>query len=137
MSESRQFRLAARPVGEIKESDFELVTTSIPEPAENEFVVEVTHISIDPAMRSWMNAGRSYIAPVEIGDVMRALTLGRVLASRHAGFVEGDLVHGTFGVQEHAVSDGTNVYNVEMFPAMLARLFGGQNTGKLVLELEV
>jgi NADPH-dependent curcumin reductase CurA len=114
MSDSRQFRLAARPVGEIKESEFELVTTAVPEPAENEFVVEVTHLSIDPAMRGWMNAGRSYIPPVEIGEVMRALSIGRVIASRNASFAVGDRVHGTFGVQEHAVSDGTNVYKIDV-----------------------
>lgn len=114
MSESRQFRLAARPEGEIKESDFELVTAPIPEPADNEFVVQTTHISIDPAMRGWMNAGRSYIPPVEIGEVMRALAVGRVIASRHPGFAPGDWVHGAFGVQEHAVSDGQNVYKIEV-----------------------
>ena len=114
MTDSRQFRLAARPVGEVKESDLELVTRAVPEPAENEFVVEVTHISIDPAMRGWMNAGRSYIPPVELGEVMRALTVGRVVASRHAAFAIGDFVHGTFGVQEHAVSDGTNVYKIDV-----------------------
>lgn len=62
MSRSRQFRLAARPEGEIKDSDFELVTAPIPEPVENEFVIETTHISIDPAMRGWMSAARSYPA---------------------------------------------------------------------------
>jgi hypothetical protein len=50
MSTTRQLRLAARPDGEIKGSDFELVTAAIPEPADGEFVVEITHVSIDPAM---------------------------------------------------------------------------------------
>jgi NADPH-dependent curcumin reductase len=59
MSESRQFRLAARPEGEIKDSDFELVRAAMPEPAEHEFVVEITHLSIDPAMRGWMSPARS------------------------------------------------------------------------------
>jgi NADPH-dependent curcumin reductase CurA len=53
-----------------------------------------------------MSAARSYIPPAEIGEVMRALAAGRVIASRHPGFAPGDLVHGPFGVQEHAVSDG-------------------------------
>jgi NADPH-dependent curcumin reductase CurA len=106
---SRRVHLAARPVGEVKESDFELVEMELAEPGDGEFVCEVTHISIDPAMRGWMNAGRSYIAPVEVGDVMRALTLGRVVSSRHDKFGEGDIVLGTFGVQEHAVSDGKGV----------------------------
>jgi NADPH-dependent curcumin reductase len=112
MSTSRQWRLAARPVGRIRESDFELVEVPLPEPADGQFVVAVTHISIDPAMRGWMNAGRSYIEPVEIGRVMRALSLGRVIASQNEKFVIGDLVHGAFGVTEHALSDGVGVYKV-------------------------
>jgi len=109
---SRQIRLAARPSGEIKDSDFELVEAPIPDPGVGEFVVEVTHLSIDPAMRGWMNAGRSYIAPVGVGEVMRAGGLGRVLKSRHDGFAEGDLVQGMFGVQEHALSGGAGVNKI-------------------------
>jgi NADPH-dependent curcumin reductase CurA len=112
MSTSRQFRLAARPVGEAKATDWELIERPIPEPGDGEFVTEVTHISLDPAMRGWMNAGRSYVAPVEIGEVMRAFTLGRVVASRHEDFADGDLVHGIFGVQEHALSDGRGVHKI-------------------------
>src|SRR5580700_1625722 len=112
MGRSRQFRLAARPEGEIKDSDFELVTAPIPEPAENEFVIETTHISIDPAMRGWMSAARSYIPPVKIGEVMRALAVGRVIASHHPEFAPGDWVHGPFGVQEHAVSNGQDAYKI-------------------------
>jgi NADPH-dependent curcumin reductase CurA len=106
---TRQVQLAARPVGEVKASDFELVEVPVPEPGENEFIVETTHLSIDPAMRGWLNDVRSYIPPVGIGEVMRAMGLGRVVASRHDGFAEGDLVRGIFGVQEHAVSDGAGV----------------------------
>ncbi|HUE26849.1 MAG TPA: NADP-dependent oxidoreductase [Solirubrobacteraceae bacterium] len=109
---SRRIQLAGRPVGEVKESDFELVETEVGEPGDGEFVCEVTHISIDPAMRGWMNAGRSYIEPVEVGDVMRALTLGRVVDSRHDKFAEGDIVVGTFGVREHAISDGKGVNKI-------------------------
>jgi NADPH-dependent curcumin reductase len=114
MTASRQFRLAARPEGEIKGSDFELATTAVPEPAEGEFVVEITHVSIDPAMRGWMSAARSYLPPIEIGAVMRALAVGQVIASRHPGFELGDWVHGPFGAQEHAVSDGQNDYKIKV-----------------------
>ena len=61
-----------------------------------------------------MSAAPSYIPPAEIGEVMRALAAGRVIASRHPGFAPGDLVHGPFGVQEHAVSDGQNAYKIEV-----------------------
>ncbi len=109
---SRQLQLAARPVGEPKPSDFDLVEEQSPEPADGHLVVEVTHISVDPAMRGWMSAGPSYLPPVEIGEVMRALAIGRVIASRHEGFAEGELVQGAFGVQEHAVSDGAGVFTI-------------------------
>jgi NADPH-dependent curcumin reductase CurA len=112
MSMSRQWRLAARPVGKIRDSDFELVEVPVPEPGDGQFVIAVSHISLDPAMRGWMNAGRSYIPPVEIGEVMRALTLGRVIDSRNEKFAVGDLVHGTFGVTEHALSDGAGVHKI-------------------------
>ena len=61
-----------------------------------------------------MSAARSSIPPAEIGEVMRALAAGRVIASRHPGFAPGDLVHGPFGVQEHAVSDGQNACKIEV-----------------------
>ena len=109
MPTSRQVQLIARPVGEVEASDFEVVEVPVPEPGEGAFVVELTHISIDPAMRGWMNDVRSYIPPVQIGEVMRAGGIGRVVASRHEGFAEGELVRGMFGVQEHAVSDGAGV----------------------------
>src|SRR5207248_5668045 len=84
-----------------------------PGPAEGQVVVAVSHISVDPAMRGWMNAGASYIPPVEIGAVMRAGTVGRVTASAHTGFAVGDDVSGTFGVQEYAVSDGRGVIKID------------------------
>jgi NADPH-dependent curcumin reductase CurA len=64
-------------------------------------------------MRGWMNAGASYIPPVAIGDVMRAGAIGTVSASQHPGFAVGDHVYGTFGVQEHAVSDGRGVIKID------------------------
>jgi hypothetical protein len=114
MPSSRQVQLAARPVGEAKASDFEVVEVEVPEPGGNEFVVELTHISIDPAMRGWMNDVRSYVPPVGIGEVMRAGGIGRVTASRHDGFAEGDAVRGMFGVREHAVSDGSGIDKLEL-----------------------
>jgi NADPH-dependent curcumin reductase CurA len=101
---NHQFRLAARPVGMPRPSDWSYTEEPVPEPAEGEVLVKVLYISLDPAMRGWMNEGRSYIAPVEVGAVMRALGAGRVLASRNPRFAAGDFVTGTFGVQEYALS---------------------------------
>jgi NADPH-dependent curcumin reductase CurA len=112
-SENRQVRLAARPVGLPKDTDWELTSEPVPGPADGEFVVELSHISLDPAMRGWMNAGTSYIEPVELGAVMRAGGVGRVTASNHSGFEVGDHVSGAFGVQEFAVSDGAGVIKID------------------------
>jgi NADPH-dependent curcumin reductase CurA len=108
-----QCRLAARPVGLPKDSDWEYVEEPAPEPGEGQFLVRVDYLSLDPAMRGWMNAGRSYIPPVGIGEVMRAAGIGTVVASGHPQFSDGDCVQGVFGVQRYAVSDGTGVTSVD------------------------
>jgi NADPH-dependent curcumin reductase CurA len=112
-SENRQVRLAARPSGLPKQSDWELRSEPVPEPGDGEFVAELTHISLDPAMRGWMNEGQSYIEPVRLGDVMRAGAVARVTASNHSGFNVGDHVSGAFGVQEFATSNGAGVIKID------------------------
>jgi NADPH-dependent curcumin reductase CurA len=123
-STNHQVRLAARPSGLPKASDWELTTEPVPAPGAGEFVVEVSHLSIDPAMRGWMNAGASYIAPVEVGAVMRAGAVGRVTASEHPGFATGDHVYGAFGVQEFASSDGSGVIKLDPSLAPLPTYLG-------------
>ncbi len=110
---NHQVRLAARPSGLPERSDWELTEEPAPTPAPGQLLTEVSHISLDPAMRGWMNAGASYIDPVEIGDVMRAAGVGRVLASEHPGFEPGEEVYGTFGVQELALSDGKGMIKID------------------------
>jgi len=121
---NRQVRLAARPVGEPCPTDWEHVEEPVGEPGDGEFLVRVRYLSIDPAMRGWMNAGRSYIRPVEIGEVMRAGAVGEVTASRHSGFAVGDQVSGMFGVQEYCVSDGRGVIKVDPETAPLPTYLG-------------
>jgi NADPH-dependent curcumin reductase CurA len=108
-----QCRLAARPVGLPKPTDWAFTEEPVPSPADGEFLVRVEYLSIDPAMRTWMNAGRSYVPPVEIGEVMRAAGVGRIVESRHADFAVGDEVYGVFGVQRYALSDGRGVTPVD------------------------
>jgi NADPH-dependent curcumin reductase CurA len=110
---NRQVCLAARPSGLPEGSDWEHREQPIPQLGPGQFVVAVSHLSLDPAMRGWMNAGASYIDPVEVGDVMRAGAVGRVSASEHPGFAAGDHVCGVFGVQEHALSDGKGVIKID------------------------
>jgi NADPH-dependent curcumin reductase len=113
MTINHQFRLAARPVGLPQRTDWSFTEEPVGEPAVDTFVVKILYVSLDPAMRGWMNAGRSYMPPVAIGEVMRALAVGRVTASKHPGFAVGDHVSGPFGVQEYAVSDGRGVTMVD------------------------
>jgi NADPH-dependent curcumin reductase CurA len=112
-STNHQVRLAARPAGLPKPSDWALTEEPLPTPGNGELVAAVSHLSLDPAMRGWMNAGASYIDPVEIGDVMRAAAVGRVLASENPAFEPGDHIYGVFGVQEYALSDGKGVIKID------------------------
>jgi NADPH-dependent curcumin reductase len=121
---NRQFRLAARPVGMPKRSDWTLTSEPVPEPGEGEMLVELLYISLDPAMRGWMNEGKSYIPPVGLGEIMRAYGGGRVLASKHPGFAVGDHVTGVFGMQEYAISKGAGVIKVDTARAPLPVYLG-------------
>ncbi len=121
---NHQLRLAARPSGLPEPSDWELTSEPVPQPDANQILLEVSHVSIDPAMRGWMNDVPSYIAPVQLGDVMRAGAIGRVIASEHPGFAVGEHVFGLFGVQEFAVSDGSGVIKVDPSIAPLPTFLG-------------
>jgi NADPH-dependent curcumin reductase len=121
---NRHIRLAARPSGLPQPSDWDLTEEPVPSPDAGEFVVTISHISLDPAMRGWMNAGASYIDAVEIGDVMRAGAVGEVTASEHPRFAVGDQVYGAFGVQEHALSDGSGVFKIDPSTAPLPTYLG-------------
>jgi NADPH-dependent curcumin reductase CurA len=99
---NRQFRLARRPVGLPRREDWQETTEPVQPAPAGGLLVQTLALSLDPAMRGWMNEGKSYIAPVGIGEVMRAGGVGRVLASSHPKFAKGDLVAGTLGVQAYA-----------------------------------
>jgi hypothetical protein len=110
---NKQVLLAQRPSGMLKETDFSIVEKSIPALQENEVLVQIEYISLDPAMRGWMNAGTTYIRGVEIGEVMRAFAAGTVVDSKHPGFLKGDAVTGTMGAQSFAVMQGKHLTKVE------------------------
>ena len=108
-----QIKLAARPSGLPKRTDWEFVRGEARDPAEGEVLVKILYLSLDPAMRGWMNEGRSYIPPVRLGDVMRAGGAGVVVASRDANFVPGDHVTGTLDVQEYATVKGIGLTKID------------------------
>lgn len=110
---NHKFELAARPVGMPKRSDWNYKEESVRDPGDGELLVKILYISLDPAMRGWMNEGKSYIPPVAIGETMRALALGRVLASKNVNFAVGDHVYGPLGVQEFAITNGNAIMKVD------------------------
>ncbi len=110
---NHQFRLAARPVGLPKRSDWNYVEEPVSDPGPGQILIKILYISLDPAMRGWMNDGKSYAPPVGIGEVMRAGALGRVIATQNPGYAVGDHVVGMFGIQEYALSDGKGLNKVD------------------------
>ena len=105
--------LAARPEGMPTRDTWDFTTDDAPEPGQDEVLIRVSHISLDPAMRGWIREERSYIPPVEIGEVMRAIAAGEVVASNFEGLQVGDTVSGLLGVQEYAVVNGHAVQKVD------------------------
>jgi NADPH-dependent curcumin reductase CurA len=98
---NRQFRLASRPVGRVKPSDFELRQERAPTPGPGEALVRILYLSLDPTNRVWMSDVPQYMPPVAIGDVMRGGAVGQVVASNRDDFEVGDLVSGLLGWQDY------------------------------------
>ena len=109
MQVNRQWRLAARPVGLVKESDFEWREEPVPTPGEGELLIRNLYLSLDPTNRGWMNETATYLPPITLGTVMRGITLGVVEQSRHTRFPEGILVQGMLGRQDYSLSNGAGL----------------------------
>lgn len=123
-SENTQVCLAARPAGLPKDSDWEIHRVPVPRAESDQFVAEVRYVSLDPAMRGWMNDVRSYIQPVKIGDVMRAGGIAQIRESNLSGFDVGDYVTFMTGVQQFCVSDGHGVQKIDPQIAPLPTFLG-------------
>ncbi|HEV2862314.1 MAG TPA: NADP-dependent oxidoreductase [Pyrinomonadaceae bacterium] len=122
--ENRHFKLAARPAGMVRREDFEFAAAPVGSPGPGEVLVRVRYVSIDPAMRAWMNETPSYMPPVGLGEVMRAFGAGRVVASNDASLSEGDEVTGLLGVQDYAVVKASGLNRVDTNLAPLPRHLG-------------
>ncbi len=122
---NRQWRVRARPVGFIKESDFEWREAPVAEPAPGQVLVRNIYLSLDPTNRGWLYDHATYMPPVALGDVMRGIAIGVVEESRDAGFRLGDLVSGMLGWQDYAVADASALSPVRKHPALpLTAQFG-------------
>ncbi len=106
---NRQVILVSRPEGIPQASHFALSDANIPDLKDGQFLVRNHYLSVEPAMRGWVNAAANYSHPVAIGAVMRAMAAGEVVSSKHADYAVGDRVIGWFGWQEYAVSDGSSI----------------------------
>ena len=104
---NHQIRLAGRPVGLPKSSDWQFTEAAVPDLEAGQVLVKIHYISVDPAMRGWMNDRETYVPALKLGEVMRALTVGEVIASENPAFATGEFVAGIDGVQEYAISDGS------------------------------
>lgn len=110
---NHQVRLANRPEGLPGDETWSLTEETIGDLDAGQFLVEIHFISLDPAMRLWMTDAPSYIPPVAVGEVMRALGVGRVVASKSDAFAEGAWVSGLLGVQEYLVTDGKGLTKID------------------------
>jgi NADPH-dependent curcumin reductase len=112
---NHQIRLAARPMGLPTRADWSFTTEPVAEPPAGGVLIKTLALSLDPAMRGWMNEGKSYIAPVAIGEVMRAGGIGVVVASNHPGFAVGERVSASLGAQEYCAIAGADIKRSGLF----------------------
>ncbi len=122
---NRMIKLARRPQGMVKPDDFRLEDGPVPQPGDGEVRVKIAFVSLDPAMRGWINDSKSYIPPVAIGETMRSYSVGVVDASNNPAFKVGDAVQGLLGVQDYAISNGKGLVRVDATQAPLERWIGG------------
>ncbi|NQW31320.1 MAG: NADP-dependent oxidoreductase, partial [Actinomycetales bacterium] len=124
MTSFRSVRLAQRPTGIPSPDTWAIESEELPALAPGEFAVGVEYISLDPAMRGWIDDRPSYLPPVELGSIMRAGSVGTVTESLNANFAVGAQVVGTFGATEVAISDGSGVHIVRSDLAPLPTFLG-------------
>jgi NADPH:quinone reductase len=123
-SVNRQFVLASRPAGMPEESNFNLIETPIPALKDGEFLARAMYISVDPYMRGRISQAKSYAAGVEIGAVMVAGGVARVVESKNEKFAVGDIVDVYMGWQEYVVSNGKGIRKLDPAIAPVSTALG-------------
>ena len=122
--QNRRIILAARPQGEPRDEDFRLEVKNLPSPGEGQVLLRTIYLSLDPYMRGRMNAGPSYAAPVEIGQVMEGGTVSTVMQSRSPDFAVGEIVLGYTGWQEYAVAAAGSLEKLDPAQAPVSTALG-------------
>lgn len=125
MKTNQQWLIAARPRGDVKESDFRWNEATIGDPADGQVLIRTVYISLDPTNRIWMNEAESYLPSLPLGNVMRGGGIGVVEESRNPGFAKGDIVQGLLGWQQYSISDGAGLGKLPKgLPVPLTAFFG-------------
>eukprot|EP00163_Fabomonas_tropica_P025303 TRINITY_DN4367_c0_g2_i1.p2 TRINITY_DN4367_c0_g2~~TRINITY_DN4367_c0_g2_i1.p2 ORF type:complete len:330 (-),score=57.38 TRINITY_DN4367_c0_g2_i1:2268-3257(-) len=100
----KAYKLAKRPDGPFTDDCFEPAELEVPEIQDGQFLVKQTHMSLDPAMRTWVQDNEeSYIEPVRPGDVMRSYGVGEVVESKNPDYPVGARVVGITGWAEYTL----------------------------------
>lgn len=122
---NKQLILKKRPTGMPSVDTWDLIKSPIPEPNDGEVIIKTHFVSLDPAMRGWMNDAKSYIPPVAIDDVMRAGTIGEVIQSnKHPKYKEGDILTGWGGVQQYIQTNGEGHFKVDTSMVPMTKYLG-------------
>ena len=112
---NRRFLLIRRPHGAPVPADFSLVAADIPTAPPGAFVLRNHFASLDPAQRGWMDDAPSYAPPINLGDAVRATTVGRVHLSSNPDFTQGDWVVGTNAIEDYSlVAPGTSATKIDV-----------------------
>jgi len=109
----QQILLASRPKGMPDATNFSVEDVTLPELQEGDVLVEPTYFSVDPYMRGRMNAGKSYIAPFEVGQPLAGGAVAKVIDSRANGLVAGDLVTGSMPWATRSVVPGKTLKKID------------------------
>jgi NADPH-dependent curcumin reductase len=125
MKTNQQWLTAARPRGDVQESDFRWNEAALADPADGQVLIRTVYISLDPTNRIWMNEADSYLPSLALGSVMRGGGIGVVEESRNPGFAKGDIVQGLLGWQQYSLSDGVGLGKLPKgLPIPLTAFFG-------------
>ena len=122
---NHQWRIAARPDGLVKESDFEWREEAVPALQEGQILVRNVYLSLDPTNRVWMNDVDTYLPKLPLGAIMRGVTIAVVEESRHPEFQPGDIVQGLCGWQEYSVESGAGLVKLPKIPGLSLTAFFG------------
>lgn len=119
-----QVLLANRPNGTVKDTDFDIINSDVSTLQEGQVLIKIHYISLDPAIRGWMNVGATYIPGVPVGGIMRAFSAGQIIESKHSNFHQGQFVGGLLGATSFAVSDGKELKILDLTKGTIPQHLG-------------